>query len=74
MRNRFPGICYRCGELVEAGAGHFERHNSEWRTQHAVCAIEYRAGAKLTTPNERTQARKARRDKLRAAMGGDHEP
>lgn len=42
MRNRFPGTCYRCGKTVEAGAGHFERHNGGWRTQHADCAIRAR--------------------------------
>lgn len=42
MRNAFPGTCYRCGEHVAAGEGHFERHARGWRTQHASCAIEYR--------------------------------
>ncbi len=42
MRNAYPGTCYRCGERVEAGAGHFERHGRAWRTQHAECAIMYR--------------------------------
>jgi hypothetical protein len=39
MRNKHPGTCYRCGKTVEPGAGHFERHNGGWRTQHAGCAI-----------------------------------
>lgn len=45
MRNRYPGNCYRCGERVEAGAGHFEKImgvTRGWRTQHAECAIAYR--------------------------------
>ena len=42
MRNKYPGICYRCGKPVAKGDGHFERHNGGWRTQHATCAIEYR--------------------------------
>lgn len=42
MRNRFPGICYRCGKQVGAGEGHFERFRGAWRTQHAECAIEFR--------------------------------
>lgn len=42
MRNRFPGTCYRCGERVEIGAGHFERFQEGWRTQHAGCAIKHR--------------------------------
>jgi len=39
MRNKYPGICYRCGKPVAAGKGHFERHNRGWRVQHADCAI-----------------------------------
>ena len=42
MRNQFPGTCYRCGETVPAGKGHFERHAGRWRTQHATCAIIHR--------------------------------
>lgn len=57
MRNKFPGTCYRCGENVEANAGHFERFSQRvhglkwpehlklygrWLTQHADCAIKYR--------------------------------
>jgi hypothetical protein len=44
MRNKFPGICYRCGTHVEPGEGHFERDavSRTWRTQHADCAIAYR--------------------------------
>ena len=54
MRNKYPGTCYRCGERVEAGEGHFERithsHRRKWNApklrgwyvQHADCAIKYR--------------------------------
>ncbi len=47
MRNKFPGICYRCGKQVEVGAGHFEKYNDpqtgiKWRVQHAECAIKFR--------------------------------
>jgi len=42
MRNKYPGICYRCGKEVKAGEGHFERHNNGWRVQHASCAIKFR--------------------------------
>lgn len=42
MRNKYSGTCYRCGERVEVGAGHFERHAGGWRTQHASCAIKHR--------------------------------
>jgi hypothetical protein len=42
MRNRYRGTCYRCGESVAPGEGHFERHQGGWRTQHASCAIIHR--------------------------------
>lgn len=42
MRNKFPGVCYRCGHTVKAGQGHFEQYAGGWRTQHADCAIEHR--------------------------------
>lgn len=45
MRNQYPDPCYRCGQTVEPGAGHFERHPTsfgKWRTQHADCAIRWR--------------------------------
>lgn len=44
MRNKYPGICYRCGKRVEAGEGHFERDRiaHTWKVQHKDCAIRYR--------------------------------
>jgi hypothetical protein len=42
MRNKFPGTCYRCGELCPAGHGHFERYLNGWRVQHAICAFSAR--------------------------------
>jgi len=42
MRNKYKGICYRCGKEVEPGKGHFERKDGTWRVQHAECAIKYR--------------------------------
>lgn len=42
MRNKYPGYCYRCGNFVEKGEGHFERKSGYWRLQHADCAIKYR--------------------------------
>lgn len=42
MRNKYPGICYRCHKPVAKGDGHFERHLGGWRVQHAKCAIQYR--------------------------------
>ncbi len=47
MRNKYPGICYRCGNPVKAGDGHFERYKSGWRTQHAECAIQARVITRL---------------------------
>jgi len=35
MRNKHAGNCYQCGHLVEAGTGHFERHEGGWRVKHA---------------------------------------
>jgi hypothetical protein len=32
----FNRPCYVCGLIVDAGTGHFERHNGGWRTKHAV--------------------------------------
>ena len=42
MRNKYAGKCYRCGEMVNPGDGHFERRPGGWRTQHASCAINAR--------------------------------
>jgi len=43
MRNKYPGVCYRCGEIVGVGDGHFERiPGTGWKVQHAECAIRYR--------------------------------
>jgi len=58
MRNSYGGKCYRCGQYVEPGAGHFERipeneigqDKRQWRTQHATCAIKYR-GTNVGKPN-----------------------
>lgn len=42
-RNMYPGTCYRCGDYVPAGYGHFERHydgvsGKRWRIQCVKCA------------------------------------
>ena len=42
MRNKYPGICYRCGKIVNTNEGHFERYKGSWRVQHAKCAIKFR--------------------------------
>ena len=56
MRNQFAGTCYRCGETVEAGAGHFEKtpFPRGWRVQHAECAIKFR-GTHVGKPGETEQ-------------------
>jgi len=51
VRNKYPGICYRCDKLVKAGDGHFERHNGGWRTQHAICAIKARKEKDVYDPH-----------------------
>jgi len=43
MRNKYPGRCYYCGDMVEVGAGHFERIIRTWRTIHAECVFKQRA-------------------------------
>jgi len=65
MRNKYPGTCYRCGDRVEVGDGHFERLGSAWRTQHAACAIEHRG-----TPDPAREALSLRRDLYRAKGTG----
>jgi hypothetical protein len=82
MRNRYPGTCYRCGEHVAVGDGHFERFRGGWRTQHATCAIEMRGTPDLAREADRQQRleRRARgtgksaqraRAALRAQQVGD---
>ena len=54
-RNQYAANCFRCGEMVKAGEGHFERvgriqrekygtlvRGKKWITQHAECAIKHR--------------------------------
>lgn len=55
-RNTFNAVCFRCGYMVPAGQGHFEKvgktqiqkygldfvKDKKWLTQHAECAIKYR--------------------------------
>ena len=33
MRNKYPGRCYKCDKWVDAGDGHFERHQGAWCVQ-----------------------------------------
>lgn len=48
MRNKYPGICYRCGGRVDPGAGFFEKIGPDqrrkwpaifgtWHVQHDHC-------------------------------------
>jgi len=54
VRNRYPGLCYRCGLRVEPGDGHFERLDGGWSTQHAECAIAYRGDRHARGPRPET--------------------
>jgi|GEM_PF-2634679 hypothetical protein len=65
MRNQYPGTCYRCGEHVAAGEGHFERLGSKWRVQHAACAIEHRG-----QPDAERMEHQARMNLIRAKGTG----
>lgn len=47
MRNKYAGKCYKCGEQVEVGTGHFERHAGVWRTQHALVPGDGRMTCKM---------------------------
>lgn len=58
-RNAYPGPCYRCGDIVEAGKGFYERVRDgskalragqptySWLTQHAGCTIVFRGTKQL---------------------------
>jgi len=63
MRNKHPGTCYRCGQWVKAGDGHFEKvtksniaklgpavRGKRWLLQHAECAIEHRGSSHNALP------------------------
>lgn len=65
MRNKYAGVCYRCGKTVSGGEGHFERFRQTWRTQHASCAIEFRG----TPDPEREADRQRRLERLSAGTG-----
>ena len=42
MRNKYPGKCYKCGKIVEIGAGFFERYQGKFRVQHEYCMKKYK--------------------------------
>ena len=71
MRNRYPGVCYRCGKSVAANEGHFERQNGRWLVQHASCAITFRGtnkGKEGLVATELTEYR-ARMERLAIGTG-----
>lgn len=37
MRNRFPGKCFRCGGLVDAGKGFMFGKPGDWDCTHEEC-------------------------------------
>lgn len=55
MRNRYPGICYKCGFEVKVNKGHFERSQGKWRLQHAACCLmdKEKQGRTLTLQNKK---------------------
>lgn len=74
MRNQYAGPCYRCGETVEAGAGHFERmpwgSAQRWRLQHAACAIAHRGQADEVTELRNRQMAALAEARLREKAAG----
>lgn len=59
-RNSYSGPCYRCGEIVTPGTGHFERNpkakNEKWRVQHSDCAMRWRGAAQEPTKGQALRA------------------
>ena len=39
-RNKYPGVCYRCKNVVKKGEGHFEKIKDGWRVQHVECCLK----------------------------------
>ena len=46
MRNKYPGICYKCGKYVAKNEGHFERQHGQWLVIHVECVFQQRAEKK----------------------------
>lgn len=41
MRNKFKGLCYKCGKPVEVGQGFFEKiRGKSWKVKHATGTIQ----------------------------------
>jgi DNA-directed RNA polymerase subunit RPC12/RpoP len=37
MRNKYPGVCFRCGAHVASGSGHFQREAGRWLIRCKAC-------------------------------------
>lgn len=37
MRNKYPGICLRCGKPVAVGEGYFQRKPGGWSVRCEAC-------------------------------------
>lgn len=67
MRNRYPGVCYRCGKNVPPGAGYFEqiwksrrKGGQVFQVQHVECcaiARQQKAGTD-SAPAQPTEKRR----------------
>ena len=66
-RNRYPGICYCCGNWVPIGFRHFERHYGSWRIKCVKCASGRSVNA---NDREVKRAIKLRDESLREKRGG----
>ena len=53
MRNKLPGPCFRCEDIVEPGDGYYQRVKIAgkwgWHTQHKTCALRWRDAAQAPT-------------------------
>jgi hypothetical protein len=72
MRNRYGGICYQCGEYVEAGAGHFERFCGGWRVHHVSCTL-LRRDPNMSEEKAKAIERKGMYEKAKANSTGTRE-
>lgn len=71
MRNRYAGMCYRCGKHVPEGAGHFERHQGGWRVQHASCVLKHKALPAIKPPREVPLSERIAKARVKAAGTGN---
>lgn len=53
MRNKYPGNCYICGELVNKGKGYFERNGrGGWQVRHIGCESQHYLKKQITLNNK----------------------